>query len=130
MDNKWDETPKSAGRWSKLYASINPEGEIRICKRSHELLGRPESVLLLYNPREKTIGITPAEPDAKNAFRSGPRGRFGGREIRAHQLLTRHKIVLPYCIRFESPTIDADRILNLDLRNVRPVKRQNREFSL
>ncbi len=130
MDKKWDVTPKSLGRWSKLYASINPEGEIRICKRSHEALGRPEEVLLLFNPREKTIGITPAEPDAENAFRNGPRGRHGGREIRAHQLLTRHKIVLPYSVRFESPTIDEEKVLNLDLRQVRPVRRENREFSL
>lgn len=130
MDKKWDITPKASGRWSKLYVSLKPDGVLRICRKTHELLGSPEAVLLLYNQKDKTIGITPTTPDAENAFRNGPRGRHGGREIRAHQLLTRHKISLPYCVRFESPTLDAEHVLNLDLRNVRPVRREDRAFSL
>ncbi len=130
MDKKWDVTPKASGRWSKLYASINPDGEIRICKRSHEALGSPEQVLLLYNPDEKTIGITPAAPGDENAFRNGPRGGFGGREIRAHQLLTRHNLTLPYSVRFESPTIDEDKVLNLDLRKTIPTKVADRRSDM
>ncbi|MBK9216431.1 MAG: hypothetical protein IPM59_12720 [Chloracidobacterium sp.] len=130
MDEKWDITPKSSGRWSKLYASINPEGEIRICRRSHELLGSPEFVLLLYNPREKTIGIHAAGPDTANAFRNGRRGRHGGREIRAHQLLQRHRIELPYAIRFVMPDLDEERILNLDLRKTIPTKVSDRKSDM
>ncbi len=94
-------------------------------------MAAPETVLLLYNPREKTIGITPAEPHGQNAFRNGPRGRHGGREIRTHQLLTRHQIILPYSVRFTAPEIDDENAYsNLDLRKTIPTKVSDRRSDM
>lgn len=130
MDKKWDVTPKASGRWSKLYASIKPDGVLRVCRKTHEALGTPEAVLLLYNPKEKAIGLHPIAPEAKDAYRLRPYGYHGGREIRAHQLLTRHKIVLPYAVRFTAPEIDHERVLNLDLRKTIPTKRSDRRSDI
>jgi hypothetical protein len=130
MDKKWDVTPKGSGRWAKLFASIKPNGVLRICRKTHELLGSPAAVLLLYNPDEKTIGIHPCEPDAKDAFPLHAYGRHAGREVRAHPLLARHHLSLPYTVRFTSPAIDEDKVLNLDLRKTVPTKVSDRRSDM
>ncbi len=130
MDKKWDVTPKSSGRWAKLFASIKPDGVLRICRKTHELLGSPAAVLLLYNPDAKTIGLHPCEAQAKDAYPLHPYSYYGGREVRAHPLLARHQISLPYTVRFTGPELDEDRVLNLDLRKTIPTKVSDRRSDM
>jgi hypothetical protein len=128
MEREWDETPRTpVNRWSKLYASINPKGDIRICRKIHEMIGSPDSVLLLYERKTRTIGIKAAPAESPNRFENNPRGRSGGRYIGAKPLLRRHDIRLPYSVRFPSASVDDEKVLTLDFREAVPVRAADRK---
>ena len=122
MDTNWkeiprgDTTPAAAG----LKATINLRGHISWNRFTHERLGRPEAVKLLFDAANSRIGLQPAKPNTQNAYPIGPNGTHGGRVIRAYRLLNEHGIRLSEAVEFVNPQIDPEGILVLDLRLTRP----------
>ena len=55
--------------WESLYATLNPFGDLVISRRTHEILGSPDSYLLLFDVERNVIGLRPADGAAeKNAY--------------------------------------------------------------
>ncbi len=125
MAKKWEQCPRrdKAGRWATLAISMNQRGHIKFTRYTNERLNMPEAFLLLYDRTNNTIGLKQAYNSTKDSFPNAPRGRFGGRVVRAHQLCQEFGIQLPGNMRFVAPEIDEDGILNLDLRTARPAPR-------
>jgi hypothetical protein len=125
MDTNWrevprgDTTPAAAG----LKATMNLRGHISWNRFTHERLGRPEAVRLLFDPPNNRIGLQPVHPTTKNAYPVGPQGLHGGRIIRAYRLLNEYGIRLTETVEFPNPEIDREGILVLDLRTTRPSTR-------
>jgi hypothetical protein len=122
MDTNWkevprgDTTPAAAG----LKATMNLRGHISWNRFTHERLGRPEAVRLLFDPVNNRIGLQPVKLHTQNAYPIGPQGKHGGRIIRAFRLLNEYGIALRETIEFVKPEIDRQCILILDLRTARP----------
>jgi hypothetical protein len=122
MNTNWkeiprgDTTPAAAG----LRATMNTRGWISWNRFTHDRLGRPEAVRLLFDPVNNRIGLQPVPPATQNAYPIGPQGGHGGRVVRAYRLLNEYAIPLPETIEFANPEIDREGILVLDLRNSRP----------
>jgi hypothetical protein len=108
--------PAAAG----LRATMNLRGHISWNRFTHDRLGRPEAVKLLFDAANSRIGLQPVHPTTKNAYPVGPQGSHGGRVIRAYRLLNEHDIRLSEAVEFVNPTIDPEGILVLDLRLTRP----------
>lgn len=119
----WEECPREAkeARWASLYATLNPQGDLVISRFTHEVLGTPDSYLLLYDRERDVIGLRPARAAVeKNAYPARPRGRHGGRRIRAYRLCREFGIHIYETVRFHRCQLDNSGILILDLRDTRP----------
>ncbi|MBK9163990.1 MAG: hypothetical protein IPM21_08765 [Acidobacteria bacterium] len=114
------------GRWCKLYATLNRDGDIMISRFTHEALGSPECVLLLFDSDERVIGLKPARETQKDAFPVRPRGSYGGRRIRAYRFCQRHAIKIDGTVRFPRLEIDAEGILILDTKDIEYFKIRRR----
>jgi hypothetical protein len=105
------------GRWCKLYATLNRDGDIMISRFTHEALGSPDSYLLLYDADVRVIGLKAARPGQRDAYPARARGGYGGRRIRAFRLCRRHAIKIDGTVRFPRVEIDHEGVLILDLND-------------
>jgi hypothetical protein len=119
----WEECrrlPKQS-RWSKLHASMYPDGEIALTRFTHEELGAPDAYTLLYDRKLKIIGLRPANTiAASRAFPARRKGRHGSRRIRAWRLLRQYNIDLTSTVTFPRCEIDHTGTLILDLNDTEP----------
>lgn len=117
----WEECrrlPKQ-NRWSKLHASMYPNGEIALTRFTHEELGAPDAYTLLYDRELKIIGLRPANTAASHkAFFARKKGRHGSRRVRAWRLLRQYNIELDTTVTFPRCVIDHTGTLILDLNDV------------
>jgi hypothetical protein len=123
VPRQWRETPREArhSRWETLYATLNPQGDLVISRRTHEVLGSPDSYLLLFDIERNVIGLRPANSAVeKNAYPVRRRGRYGGRRIRALRMMREFGVKLYETVRFHRCQLDNSGILILDLRDTRP----------
>ena len=112
---KGDVVPGAAG----LYASLNPKGNIVINLATHERMGSPEAVNLLFDAVNNRIGLKPTSAALRNAFRLHRHGRGLRRRVWALKLVREVGIAVRETIEFQNPEIDQDGILILDLRDTR-----------
>jgi hypothetical protein len=120
MSRHWEECDRDErpNRWSRLYVTMNPKGDISMTKFALDLLDTPEALHLFFDKINQTIGLKPTRLVMKNAFPIGKRGKRGGCVVRAFRLTQKFGIHLAETVRFTDPQIDADGVLNLDLRKV------------
>ena len=123
----WEECPKDHSgnaRWGVLYATINAEGHIRLSRVTHEMLGSPDSYVLLYDRERETIGLRPARLAVeKNAYKTIDRGPYGGKRINSYKMFREFGIVLGETRRFHHCGIDNSGVLILDLRDTCPARK-------
>lgn len=108
---EYTEIPQSTGR--KLYASLYPNGQLRLNRKTFAAIGEPKSILLLFDKHRRVIGI---KPTRNTEVLHAVRVRFHGSEIAVPvtRFLERHKIRPAYTIKFLEPYIQ-DGVLILDL---------------
>lgn len=119
FQRQWEELrfgPEVSRDGEGLRVTLSRKGEIMIGARAFELLGKPPAAILLYDERNKTIGVSPTQTDAVNGYpliaKKGSRHRI----IRA-SLFCRHNLIyLPRTAAFGTAHIDQDGVLVLDLR--------------
>jgi hypothetical protein len=123
MKGEWKEIPRDgcSAQAAGLHATLNKQGHIVINQTTYKRLGEPKAALLLYDRVNHRIGVRPANPGLRNAFRIGKKGR--SRIVRAYRLLADQGIDLPDTVEFSDPRIDEDDVLVLDLRSARVSKR-------
>lgn len=127
----WTETPreKRESRWSKLYASINPQGIISVSKFTHEMLGSPDSYLLLYDADLSVLGLQPARlAVTKNAYPIVVRDSRGGSRIFAQRMMREHSLYLDETVWFPRCFIDSSGTLILELDDVRATRKNKRGY--
>lgn len=90
MDIEWKILPRGdvAPHWSGLYVTMNKLGSIMMSRVTHERLGEPAAMLVMFDKFNRRLGLKPVEPGARNAYPVRNYGRRGGRIIRAFRLLT------------------------------------------
>jgi hypothetical protein len=105
-----------AGR--RGHVTIRASGQIFLNRIVVEKLGAPDAVALMYDSRNRVIGIRPTRPGQKHAFRlrRSYTGRSHGRQIAAIPFLRHHKILPAEAIGFLAPTVNRDGILLLNLK--------------
>jgi hypothetical protein len=107
-----------------LYASLNPAGHLIVNRVTHERMGSPAAVHLLYDAANNRIGLKPTSPAQRNAFRVGLHGNVRSRRrVSALKLMRNVGIELRETIEFRNLQIDQDGILILDLRDTRVCER-------
>lgn len=123
MDENWIEFDDGPAQTrDKIYVSMSRIGEITFNRHADEALGRPEAVVLLYEPNEDKIGLRPTHPLMSNAFPVKPKGPCGHRLVRAKPFITKHDLRVDGTVRFRSAVVENG-ILILSLRNMVNVKR-------
>ncbi|MBK9174330.1 MAG: hypothetical protein IPM28_15210 [Chloracidobacterium sp.] len=129
---KWEIFPNDdrLGRWCKLYATLNRDGDIMLSRFTHEALGAPESVLVMYDSETHVIGLMPARVTQTDGFPARIRGSYGGRRIRAYRFCRRHGIKIEGTVRFPRVEIDAEGVLILDLKDIEYFKIRRRPRAL
>jgi hypothetical protein len=121
---KGEENPS---RWATLYVTINRAGHIVMNRIAHESLGSPEALMLLFDEPAQIVGLKPAHPHLKDAFPSHPRGRHGGRRIKAHKMCKDFGIFVSETLLFPRAYIDHDGVLILDLNDIKAIRRQKKD---
>jgi hypothetical protein len=130
VPRRWEECPRESreSRWASLYATINHEGDIVISRRTHEIMGSPDSYLLLYDRERDVIGMRPARLEVeRNAYPARLRGRHGGRRIRGYRLCREFGINIYETRRFHHCQLDNNGVLILDLKDTVPARNETRK---
>jgi hypothetical protein len=118
----WEEFPVGPqgrnGGGGGLWVTLSRKGEIMVGAKAFEQLGRPEAAVLLYDRRNKVIGLAPAPGDAENGFplHAKPNGRH--RLIRANIFCRHHGIRVQRTTAFGNVEMDEDGVMLLDLKRM------------
>ena len=125
MKGNWEEVPREkTPSWSAgPQVTLNRRGHIAFNRRAHELLGRPEAVVVFYDQTNRRIGLRAANPHLANAYPLIKAGLHGGRRLHANRVLAKQGIDVPETLEFPDARIDEDEILILDLRTARASRR-------
>jgi hypothetical protein len=122
----WREIPNNdiPAQAAGISVTLNPRGHIAMSRKTHELLGEPEGVIVSFDDANSCIGLRKAHLSTRNVFHVSLRDKkTGGKVVYARRLMTEAKIVLPQTIQFYDADIDEDGILILDLRTARVPRR-------
>ena len=107
----------------RVHVTLNRKNVFCLNKKVFEMLGEPEAVVLMFDKKEKVIGMRPARPSPTGTFRVHP-----------HTSGTTHKIIraAPFCRAFNirmdctsafvQPRLDDDGVLMLDLKATVPAR--------
>lgn len=127
MERQWEEfehgpIQKHAER---IHVSINPRGNLYLNRLAFEAMGKPESVVLLYDRRQSMIGLRAAPAGRENAFRLKRKdpGPSGNRVIYAANFCRFYHIKTAETLAFTTAEVDQQGVLILDLNKVEPVRR-------
>ncbi len=92
-----------------VYVTMNRAGSIMMSRVSHERIGSPEAVVIMFDAVNGRLALKPAKAGEANAYPMRKYGRRGGRIVRAYRLLTEFGIKPADTIEFVEPKIDDER---------------------
>jgi len=109
----------------RIHVTINPRGSLFLNQRAIEALGEPDFVVLMYDRRRSTIGVSPAPSSRQNAFRlkRKERKRNGGRVLYASNFCRFYAISPEETLAFTAAEVDKNGVLVLDLNEVKSVRK-------
>jgi hypothetical protein len=123
--NRWEifEEGENKPFAERVHVTLNRKHKFCLNGRVHEMMGRPEAVVLMFDWQERVIGIRPASPTDKGAFRLHPLCR-GSRHriIRAAPFCRHFAICVSSTTVFLDPRVDGDGVLLLDLKATTPAR--------
>ena len=121
---QWEEFPVGPGDTAdRLHVTLDRKGTLLLGRPVFERLGEPDAVVLLFDRINSTIGVRPAHIHQPNAYPVLTKPNVTYRLIRANRFCRHYAIRIPNTIAFDKPTIEADKVLVLDLRATRNVSR-------
>ena len=107
------------------HVSLFAYGKIYLNRRAIELLGEPDAVALMFDQRQKVIGIQGVPPSRHYAFRLNKKDKRSlGSTIAATSFLKHNKINPTETLAFRNPTLNENGILILDLNEVDSVSKK------
>ncbi len=117
---QWAVLPRGdAARWSGMYVTMNPKGSIVLSRTTHERLGAPMAVLIMYDALTSRLALRPVSPETQHAYPVRVQGTCGGRVIRAYRLVSEFGIQPTETVEFQEPRLDLYEQLILDLKTIR-----------
>ena len=127
MDWNWQEfeqgpVPKQG---KGIYVTISKRCSLFLNRKAIEALGEPDAVVMMYDKRQKTIGIKRAPIDRPNAYRLRPKEnkRSAAKLLYAANFCRFHHIQPDETLRFTGADVNKDGILILNLNEVRSVRK-------
>lgn len=110
----------------RIRVTINKTGTVYMNAAAHKALGHPEAVVMMYDRRLKTIGVTSASANRKEAYRLKRKGveASNGRLVYARTFCRDFNIYPSETLVFADAMINKDGVLILDLNAVRPAPRK------
>ena len=108
----------------RAHVSLSKKCALVLNRTAHERMGRPDAVILLYDPRYRVIGLRPAGADLENAFplkpryKTGSNGTSGMLALYAKGFFKMHGLEPECTIAFDNPKFESG-VLELDLRTAR-----------
>lgn len=121
FQRNWEEFPVGPAtsiNGGGLRVTIDKKGAILIGAKAFEKMGEPNAAVLLFDQRNHTIGVAPAEPEVPNAYPMIAKTNCRHRIVRANQFCRHHGIYVPRTAAFGKAEIDEDGVLVLDLRTL------------
>lgn len=110
----------------RVHVTLNKHCHLFFSRRAVEALGGCDGVALLFERRQKVIGVMPARPGQKHSYRlRAKRGMGGARLITAKNFCKTYGIATGETIAFEGASVNRDGVLMLDLQKVSSVGRKN-----
>ena len=101
------------------HVSLFSYGKMYLNRRAIELLGEPDAVALMFDRRQKVIGVQGVPPSRHYAFRLNKKDKRSlGSTIAATSFLKHYKIHPSETLAFPNLTVNADGIMILDLNDV------------
>lgn len=118
MLRQWEEFPVGPGGRgpNDLRVTLSRKGEIMVGAKAFEKMGRPEVAVLLFDRKNHTIGVCPADEKAVNGFPLIPKKKCRHRIVRANLFCRHYGIRVERTVAFSRPVIDEDGVLVLDLK--------------
>jgi hypothetical protein len=105
---------KGSVKLGAAYVTIQKKGVLGLNAASHELLGKPETVELLFNPEEQVIGIRQADGQAPHTYRILAKSDGSALTISARAFLKFYDVALERSVRYPAELVEG--ILIIDLR--------------
>jgi hypothetical protein len=119
--DEFEEGPVEAP-WKRVSVTISSRGHFYLNRKAIEAMGEPDAVVLFFDRERKTIGMQRSPIGRKNAFQLVRRTpKENGRMVFATNFFRRHNVTPTATIRIDSPQVNKDGILILDLNNATPV---------
>jgi hypothetical protein len=109
----------------RMHVTIDQRCRIFFNKIAIEAIGRPDGVALMYDERQKAIGVLPSKLGRQETFRLKSIDRTsGGKLISALNFCRHFSITAPgETLAFQNPRLNHDGVLILSLHHVQPVTR-------
>ncbi len=103
----------------RLHITLNKKGVFTLNRRTYEVLGKPRAVVLYFEKSTGVIGMSSAHPRLKEAFPLNEKAGYW--TINAVSFSRHYGIRLDGTEAFVDPELDAQDILQLDLRTTRKI---------
>ena len=128
MINHWTvfEGMQNGRRSQRPRVTLNKQRTMVLNQIAYKGIGEPKAVELMFDANRKLIGLRRCDPGKKNAFFIRPSKKGRHVSISLGSFLTHFEIKPTRTILFETPMVDADGLLTLDLTKTTTVTRGSR----
>ena len=112
----------------RLSVSINAKNVLTLNKYTYNMLGRPEAVLVMFDKRASTIGLSPTHAADKDGFEVKLKG---GLNFIVHitPFCRHHGIFIERTERFAKPGLSPEGYLTLNLNETIDVSNRRKRRS-
>jgi hypothetical protein len=109
----------------RIYVTIDPRCRIFFNRQAHEALGSPLGVALMYDERQKVIGVLPSAIGRKETYRLRTNHKGStGKAIPALNFCRAFDIAPTEALAFQNPRVNNHGVLILNLHQVQPITRR------
>ena len=125
MTGRWEiyEAGENKPFKERVHVTLNRKNIFCLNAKVFEMLGEPEAVVLMFDKKEKVIGLKPARLNTTGTFRVQPLSTSQTHKIiRAAPFCRAFNIRMDCTSAFLQPRIDDDGVLLLDLRAMVPAR--------
>jgi len=102
---------------------LNEKGEILLGAGAVSRFGKHDAAILLFDEVNASIGLLPSNLRNKNAYPLKRKGQNEYRVVQAARFCRHHNIRVDRRIKFNTPELDPEGILILDLKKTTAIGR-------
>ena len=118
----FDEGPVRSTK-ERIHVTINSQGKIFFNKKALEALGSPDGVALMFDSRQKVIGVRASPYNRRETYLLRKHPNHAGRKISAMNFCRRFKVRPDGTYAFTTADVNNEGVLVLDLNEVHSVSK-------